>query len=202
MVARQLVHLVDDSAAMRATVAAILESDGMVVREHATAGSLLAESAVSDADCVLTDLRMPRVDGLELLIRLRKAGSGVPVIVMTGHGDVSLAVRAMKLGACDFIEKPFRPDTLLQAVRGAAHEAGTSPCSVRRALALERIARLTGRERQVFDRILCGRTHRETGDELGISPRTVEVFRSRIMAKTECATIQDLVRTGIEAGLG
>ncbi len=187
---------------MRATAAAVLEAAGFVVREHATAAGLLAEPALPQADGILTDLRMPRIDGLELLVRLRSAGSTVPVVVMTGHGEVSMAVRAMKLGACDFIEKPFPPETLIQAMRSAVREAGTPSNAARRALAAERLARLTDRERQVLERILAGRTHRETGEELGISPRTVEVFRARIMAKTQCETLQDLVRTGLEAGLG
>ena len=200
MGARPFVHLVDDSAVMRATAAAILEGGGFAVREHANAAGVLAQESLADAECVLTDLRMPRIDGFELLIRLREAGATVPVVVMTGHGDVSMAVRAMKLGACDFIEKPFLPDTLLRAVRSASRHAGPASGITRRAIAAERLARLTEREGQVLDRILQGRTHREIGEELGISPRTVEVFRSRVMAKTECGTVQDLVRVGLEAG--
>ncbi|MCJ2049192.1 response regulator [Methylobacterium sp. J-070] len=187
---------------MRATVTAILECSGFRVREYASAGELLSEGALPDADCVLTDLRMPGIDGLSLLTRLRAVGSAVPVIVVTGHGDVSLAVRAMKLGACDFIEKPFAPETLVEAVRAAVSEPRTLSREARRALARERFARLTQREGQVLDQVLLGLRHREIGDQLAISPRTVEVFRSRIMAKTECQTVQELVRVAIEAGRG
>lgn len=202
MDARPLVHLVEDSAAMRATIMAILECSGFRVREHANAGGLLSEGCLPDADCVLTDLRLPGIDGLSLLTRLRAVGSVVPVIVVTGHGDVALAVRAMKLGACDFIEKPFHPDALVQAVRAAVTDPITPSRKAHRALARERFARLTQREEQILDQVLLGLSHREIGDHLAISPRTVEVFRSRIMAKTECHTVQELVRVAIEAGRG
>ncbi|AWN53221.1 response regulator [Methylobacterium sp. 17Sr1-1] len=196
----QLVHLVDDSAAMRSLAADILSGAGFTVREHPAADSLLGDPALAEAGCVVTDFRMPRIDGLDLLSRLRAGGSLVPVILLTAHADVSTAVRAMKLGAFDFIEKPFAPRALVQAVRSAVRGSRSASPDVRHALASERLSRLTERERQVLARILLGLTHREIGDDLAISHRTVEVFRARIMAKTECASVQDLVRIALEAG--
>lgn len=197
-----LVQLVEDSAAMRATVACILRGDGFAVREHGSACGLLAHGALARTDCVLTDLRMPRIDGIELLTRLRAAGSTVPVVVMTGYGEVSMAVRAMKLGARDFIEKPFAPDTVLRAVRAAVRETETPCKATRQALANERLGRLTEREGEVLGWLLTGLSHREIGEGLSISPRTVEVFRSRIMAKAECRSVQELVRVALDAGRG
>lgn len=200
MPANRLVHIVDDSAALRAMTAAILDEAGIAVREHVSAAALLAAPYQIDGDCILTDIRMPRIDGLEFLTRLRGMGLTIPVIVVTGFGDVPTAVRAMKLGACDFIEKPFHPDMLLAALRRALCEAGPPRQSIDRAIVVEHIGRLTPRERQVMDLILVGRTHRQIGDALAISPRTVEIFRSRIMAKMECETVQALVRAAIQAG--
>lgn len=197
---KHLVHLVDDSASLRAMTAAILDEAGIAVKEHVSALSLLAAPADIDGDCIITDIRMPPIDGLEFLMRLRAAGATVPVIVLTGHGDVATAVRAMKLGACDFIEKPFHPTTLLAAVRAAINGRGGGARDVSPAVIAEQIGRLTPRERQVMALILIGRTHREIGEELTISPRTVEVFRARIMTKMDCRTVQDLVRAAMRAG--
>lgn len=200
MGARPLIHLVDDCASMRASTASLLEAASFAVREHANVGWILTEMAQLDGDCLLTDMRMPRIDGLELLTRLRAAGSTLPVVVMTGYADVTTAVRAMKLGAHDFIEKPFPPQDLLRAVRSAIRCRRAHGYDVKQAIIAERLGRLTSRERQVLDRVLLGRTHRDIGDELAISPRTVEVFRARIMTKMECETVQDLVRAALEAG--
>ncbi len=196
----QFLHVVEDCASMRAYTATILEDAGFLVRRHPDASSLLANPTSLDDSCILTDIRMPQIDGLELLTRIRTVGATIPVIVMTAHGDVATAVRAMKLGASDFIEKPFAPEALLRAVRAARYSRRLEQLSLARAITTERLARLTGRERQVLERVLRGRTHREIGHELAISPRTVEVFRSRLMAKMECETVQDLVRMAIEAG--
>lgn len=195
-----LVHIVDDSASLRAMTAAVLESAGLAVQEHASPASMLAAPARIDGDCIVTDIRMPRIDGIEFLTRLRAAGVTIPVIVLTGHGDVSTAVRVMKLGASDFLEKPYLPAELLSAIRGAIQGRRAAGTEIRRAVASEQIERLTRRERQVMDLIVAGRTHREIGNELSISPRTVEVFRARIMAKMECETVQDLVRAALLAG--
>jgi len=198
--AQFLVHIVDDSASLRAMTAAILDEAGFGVREHVSAAELLATPARIDGDCILTDIRMPRIDGLEFLSRLRALGLTIPVIVVTGHGDVPTAVRAMKLGACDFIEKPFHPETLLTALRKALCGTRSARPDIDETAVAEHIGRLTRRERQVMDLILIGRTHRQIADELAISPRTVEIFRSRLMAKMECGTVQALVRATLKAG--
>ncbi|MDN3575106.1 response regulator transcription factor [Methylobacterium longum] len=190
----------DDCASVRESTASLLESASLTVREHANAGRILSEMAQLDGDCILTDLRMPRIDGLELLTRLRAAGCNLPVVVMTGYGDVTTAVRAMKLGAQDFIEKPFPPQALLRAVRSAIRCRRANGYDVRQAIIAWRLDRLTSRERQVLDRVLLGRTNRDIGDELAISPRTVEVFRARLMKKMECETVQDLVHAALQAG--
>ena len=200
METKPLIHLVDDSASVRASTAILLKSASFAVREHADAREILAELAQLDGDCLLTDMRMPRIDGLELLTRLRAAGSTLPVVVMSGYGDVATAVRAMKLGAYDFIEKPFRSKALLRAVRSAVRCRRAYGYDVTQAITVERLGRLTSRERQVLARVLLGRTHRDIGEELAISHRTVEVFRARLMAKMECETVQDLVRAALEAG--
>jgi two-component system response regulator FixJ len=200
VIAPPLVDLFEGRAAVRATVTGILERSGFRVREHARAGRLLSHGASPDADCTLTGLHLPGIDGLDSLARFRTLCAAVPIIVLARHGDVSLAVLAMKLGACDCIETPIDPDALVQAVRAAVSGAGCPVGMAQRRQASKRLARLTPREDQVLEQVLLGRNHREIGDHLAISPRTVEVFRARIMTKTACHTIQDLVRVAIEAG--
>lgn len=198
MGAHQLVHVVEGCPSTRAMIASVLEGAGLCVRQYADSSSFLDVCSQLDEGCVLADIRLPRVDGIELMGRLHAAGARVPVVVMSGHGDVATAVRAMKRGAADILEMPLEAQTLLETVR-AALRAGSHPaCCDGAGSAL--IARLTARERQVLDQILTGRKHREIGLALGISPRTVEVFRSRVMAKMECDTIQDLMRAAMAVG--
>jgi len=194
----QLVHVVEGCLSTRAMIASVLEAAGLRVRQYADPGLLLDECGHLQGGCVLADVRLPRVDGIELMHRLHAAGARLPVVMMSGHGDVATAVRAMKLGAADIIEKPLEAEVLLETVR-AALRAGAAPAGSDGA-GSALIARLTARERQVLDHILTGHKHREIGLALGISPRTVEVFRSRVMAKMECDTIQDLMRAAMAAG--
>ncbi|MCF4129878.1 response regulator FixJ [Methylobacterium sp. SyP6R] len=200
-----LVHVVDDDPAMRDSLAFLLDTAGYAVRLYATGLELLdrlARFAAPVSGCVLTDIRMPGIDGLTLLRRLREAGNRLPVIVMTGHGDVPLAVEAMKRGARDFIEKPFDDEVLLRALRAALAPdppaAGSDPAVQD---FLRRVATLSERERQVLDRLVAGATSKEIGRALAISPRTVEIYRAKLMAKTQAATLQDLVRRAVLAGL-
>ena len=188
------VHVVDDDPAMRDSLRMLLEASGFVVRTFDSAGALLATNPGGIA-CVLTDVRMPDIDGLALLRRLRVQGSLVPVIVMTGQGDIAIAVQAMKAGAVDFLEKPFDDDALFEAIRRALEQserlrelAATSED------ATSRIATLTPREREVFDLLVSGLPNKAIANTLGASPRTIEVHRARVFEKLRANNLPDLVR--------
>lgn len=198
----ELVHVVDDDPAMRDSLAFLLETAGFAVRLYESGTALLERLATLVSGCVLTDIRMPGLDGLDLIRHLRETGNTVPVVVMTGHGDVPLAVEAMKRGACDFIEKPFDDGVLLRALRGALSQ-GRTPMAADPTVQdfLRRVETLSERERQVLDRLVAGATSKEIGRALDISPRTVEIYRAKLMAKTQAATLQDLVRRAVLAGL-
>lgn len=200
--ADSLVHVVDDDPAMRDSVGFLLDTAGFEVALYEAGSSLLETLAKPAAGCVLTDIRMPGIDGLELLRRLRAMGHALPVVMMTGHGDVPLAVEAMKLGACDFIEKPFNDDALIQALRSALERggaAGSVDPTVRDFV--RRVGTLSERERQVLDHLVAGGTSKEIGRTLDISPRTVEIYRAKLMAKTQAESLQELVRWSVLAGL-
>ncbi|MGH1590355.1 response regulator FixJ [Methylobacterium phyllosphaerae] len=197
-----LVHVVDDDPAMRDSVGFLLGTDGFAVELYEAGADLLDRLGKPASGCVLTDIRMPGIDGLELLRRLRAAGHTIPVVMMTGHGDVPLAVAAMKLGACDFIEKPFDDEALLQAVHSALERGG--PVEVADPDLQEfvrRVGTLSERERQVLDQLVAGGTSKEIGRALAISPRTVEIYRAKLMAKTQVANLQELVRSAVLAGI-
>ena len=200
--ASELVHVVDDDAAMRDSVAFLLGTEGFEVRLYEAGADLLGRLPKPAGGAVLTDIRMPGIDGLELLRRLRAAGQSLPVVMMTGHGDVPLAVEAMKLGACDFIEKPFDDEALLQALRSAL-ERGRPAEATDPSLQefVRRVATLSARERQVLDHLVAGGTSKEIGRALDISPRTVEIYRAKLMAKTQAENLQELVRWAVLAGM-
>jgi two-component system, LuxR family, response regulator FixJ len=188
------IHVVDDDPAMRHSLALLLGVFGHRVLEHTGAATLL-DAPGHVGGCIVTDLRMPDIDGLEMLARLRAAGSLVPVVMMTGEGDISTAVRAMKLGACDVLEKPFAAALLLDAVRAAlAVESGAPPANDDDAAFAARVSRLTGRERDVLHLVLRGLTNKEIGQALEISHRTVEIHRAKVMTKTGSECVQTLVR--------
>lgn len=200
--ASELVHVVDDDAAMRDSVAFLLGTEGFEVRLYEAGTDLLDRLPKPAGGAVLTDIRMPGIDGLELLRRLRLAGQTLPVVMMTGHGDVPLAVEAMKLGACDFIEKPFDDEALIQALRSALERGGSAEAAdptLREFV--RRVGTLSERERQVLDRLVAGGTSKEIGRALDISPRTVEIYRAKLMAKTQAGNLQELVRWAVLAGL-
>jgi two-component system response regulator FixJ len=202
MSASGVVHVVDDDAAMRESLCMLLESSGFVVRAFDSAAAFLA-CGPGGSGCLLTDVRMPDIDGLELLLRLRAQGIGLPVIVMTGQGDVAIAVRAMKAGAVDFLEKPFADTSLLEAI-GRALEIGERQREVAAtsAEAASRIATLTPREREVFDLLVTGLPNKAIANTLGSSPRTVEVQRARVFDKLKARSLPDLVRLLLAAGSG
>jgi len=152
--------------------------------------------------CVVTDIRMPQMDGMELLRRIKSSGPNLQVIVMTGHGDISLAVEAMKLGAADFIEKPFEDEKLLTMINAALNNAEASSRRDGKALEIVELMRsLTARERDVLDGLVAGRSNKDIGRDLDISPRTVEIYRANLMKKMQATSLSELVRIAIKAGL-
>jgi two-component system response regulator FixJ len=191
-----VVHVVDDDEAVRGSLRFLLEAAGFAVRTHATAEAFLrAVEAEEPIGCVLTDLRMPGLGGLELQAQLLADRRRIPVIVITGHGDVPSAVRAMKEGALDFLEKPFDDEQLLATVCRAL-EAGRAmqAASQAAAAAASRLATLTRREREVLEGMVAGQASKTIARDLGASPRTIEVHRIRVMEKLQVRSLPELVR--------
>ena len=193
-----LICLVDDDAAVLDSLAVMFEAEGFEVRTF-TGGPELLKELPEQAACIVSDLRMPGMDGLELLQRLTRGPLRPPVVMITGHGDVPMAVRAMQLGAVDFIEKPFDPAQLVRSIRHAvarppAPDDGGSGSEAR-------LASLTGREREVFEQLLTGRSNKQIARALDISPRTVEIHRARVMEKMAAGSLAELVRRGVALGV-
>jgi two-component system response regulator FixJ len=194
------VHVIDDDDAVRDSLGALLESDGLVAHLHASAAEFLEGLAAIDGGCVVTDIRMPRMTGLELLRELRARGVDLPVIVLTGQADVAMAVEALKGGAADFIEKPFDEEVILNAIRKALTQlAEATATNSQRAEAAERLSGLTGREREVLSGLVAGQSNKEIAIDLGISPRTVEVYRANIMGKARASSLSEVVRLSLQA---
>ena len=196
-----LVHVVDDDAAMRKSLAFLLEINDFEVRLYPSALELLAALPL-ERGCILTDIRMPGMTGLELVRRLKAEQCDCPVIAMTGHGDVALAVEAMKAGVVDFIEKPFADAALVEAIR-AALAASASPSVPRdaRQAAAARLEALSPRERDVLVGVIEGKLNKVIAYELEISPRTVELYRANLMTKTGARNMAELMRLALSAGL-
>jgi len=196
------IYLVDDDSAVRDSLSVLLEVEGFRVRAFESAEAFLAAWTPALRGGLLLDVRMPGMDGLELLERLRALGAGLPVVVMTGHGDVPLAVRAMKAGALDFVEKPLAGGELLEAVRTLlAHDAERESRRREEGAVQERLAALTPREREVLEKLVAGQPNKVIAYELGISARTVEVHRGRVMEKTGARSLSHLVRMALQAGI-
>lgn len=196
------VFVVDDDDAVRESLEFSLKLAGHRVESFASAVAFLETDASSRRGCLITDIRMPEMDGIELQEKLKNRGSSLSVIVITGHGDVPLAVRAMKAGAGDFLEKPFARDALLTAVQRALEKNSSIALGNAEGENIRnRISRLTPREREVFDRVVAGKQSKVIAHELGSSPRTVEIQRARMMKKLEATNLQDLVRMAIAAGV-
>ncbi|MBX3577607.1 MAG: response regulator [Rhizobiaceae bacterium] len=195
-----VVHIVDDEEAVRKSLAFLLTVEGFAVRLHESATAFLALAPEIRRGCLVTDLRMPDIDGVELLRRLRDMGIRMPAIVMTGHGDVPMAVAAMKAGAIDFIEKPFEDQVIIDSIRRAveliADDGGADTQALGRKLAM-----LTEREREVLSGIVAGLPNKTIAYDLDISPRTVEVHRANIMSKMEARNLAELVRMAITLGI-
>jgi len=194
--------IVDDDADVRDSLKALLESAGYRVKDFESAKGVLAEPNLSATSCLIADIRMPDMDGLALQEELVKRRAGIPVIIVTGHADVPLAVRAMKAGAVDFIEKPFDDELLLESVRRAL-AVGTQSKSQASLIqtAESRIAQLTARERQVLEQLVAGHANKVIAYELDISPRTVEIHRAHLMEKMQARSLSDLVRLALAAGI-
>jgi two-component system response regulator FixJ len=196
----QTVHVIDDDDAVRDSLTFLLASAGFAVTAHASASAFLEVFPGLDPAVVVTDVRMPGVSGMELLKHLAGRNPSIPAIVVTGHGDVPLAVEAMKLGAIDFIEKPFSDDTIVAAVRAALERRGAGGASdVAKAEIRARLAALSARERQVLDGLVAGQANKVIAHELGISPRTVEVYRANVMTKMQAGSLSELVRMSLTA---
>lgn len=197
-----VVHIVDDEEPVRKSLAFLLTMTGFTVRVHESASSFLAAAKTIGKACLITDLRMPDMSGVELLEKLKETGTSIPAVVITGHGDVPMAVAAMKAGAADFIEKPFEDEALVEAIKRAASRLEASPAPLEDTATLRaRLDSLSERERQVLSAVVAGLPNKTIGFDLGISPRTVEVHRANIMSKMQARNLPELVRMSIAMGL-
>jgi two-component system response regulator FixJ len=198
MVANPVVHIVDDDEAVRRSLAFMLSSAGLAVRLYDSAGAFLDGLDNLQCGCLITDVRMPEMTGIELLHRIKERAPCLPAIVITGHGDVPLAVEAMKAGAIDFIEKPFNEEAILDAVKTALEQSGEGEDGDLAAVTA-RVASLSERERQVLEGLMAGHANKVIAATLGISPRTVEVYRANLMAKMQAKNLSELIRMAILA---
>jgi two-component system response regulator FixJ len=194
----EIVHVVDDDADVRQSLAFLLSTVGLAVRVHPSATAFLEVLPEVQDGCIVTDVRMPGIDGIELQRRLKARGVTLPVIVMTGHGDIALAVEAMKAGAMDFIEKPFDDEVLIAAIRAAlSRRAGDRERNARIGEVRERLKLLSERERQVLDGLVAGKPNKIIAHDLGISARTVEIYRANVMTKMQADSLSALVRMAL-----
>jgi len=197
-----IVHVIDDDEALRESLAFLLRTANIEVRTYPSAVAFLDALPDARASCVITDVRMPGMSGIDLLRRLQELKIGVPVIVITGHGDVPLAVEAMKIGALDFLEKPFDDEVLLTSVRSAlSRQDGDTKRHTERAEIENKLAALSNRERDVLGGLVAGRANKQIAYDLGISPRTVEIYRANLMNKMQAGSLSDLVRMALIVGM-
>lgn len=195
----KVVHVVDDDAAIRDSLSFLLDAAGFTARSYEGAPQLLARIGELEPGCIVTDVRMPGMSGLALIARLKELGVAHPVIVLTGHADVALAIEAMKAGVLDFLEKPFDDEALLSAVRNAlAVGEGEFGRRAEQAEVERRVASLTDREREVFEAIVAGDSNKAAAIRLGISPRTVEIYRANVMEKMGAKSLSELVRLALQ----
>lgn len=196
-----VVHLIDDDEAVRQSISFVLDVNDLPVRAYASPLAFLDIVDAVKTGCIVTDMRMPEMSGLDLVSRLRDRGIGLPVVVITGHGDVAMAVEAMRAGVIDFLEKPFDDQALLAAVRNALDtQAKASRHTADRERFTRMYASLSPREREVLNGVIAGKMNKVIAYELGISPRTVEVYRANVMSKTQAHNLSELVRMAVLAG--
>ena len=197
-----LVYVVDDDAAMRESLEFLLDAAGYSVTTFDSAADFLQQLPRLTFGCIVSDIRMPGIDGMELLRDVKAGRAEMPIIIMTGHGDIPLAVEAIKLGALDFLEKPFEDERMIGAIR-TAFERGKAAAKddVVASDVAARIASLSQRERQVMDGIVAGLSNKQMARDYDISPRTIEVYRANVMTKMQARSLSELVRTALRAGL-
>jgi two-component system, LuxR family, response regulator FixJ len=196
--AQPVVHIVDDDGGLRESLAFLLRSAALEVRSFESAKAFLDELPHAVPGCVITDVRMPDMSGIELLRRLKELKISVPVVVITGHGDIALAVEAMKMGAADFFEKPFDDDLLVASVRAALRQReDQTKRGAERAEIEHRISSLSPREKDVLAGLIEGRANKQIAFDLGISPRTVEIYRANLMNKMQADSLSGLVRMAL-----
>jgi two-component system response regulator FixJ len=196
------VHVIDDDDASRQSLAFLLQTADIEVETYPSAAAFLDRLAGVGASCIITDVRMPGMSGIDLLRRLKDLKVDAPVIVITGHGDIALAVEAMKIGAADFLEKPFDDGVLLASVRSALRQHGADEKRhAERAEIENRLGALSNRERDVLTGLVAGRANKQIAYELGISPRTVEIYRANLMNKMQAGSLSDLVRMALVVGM-
>jgi two-component system response regulator FixJ len=202
MPADLIVYIVDDDDAVRDSLSVLLESKAYIVRSFGSAPEFLAAAPSLPVGCLIADIRMPEMDGLELQQRLIERSLHFPMIVITGHGDVPLAVRAMKAGAIDFIEKPFASEAILDSLAAAVVRlATTHKQDPMRVAAAAKLALLSPREREVLEGLLAGLPNKSIAYDLAISPRTVEIHRARVMDKMGARSLTELIRLTLAAGV-
>jgi two-component system response regulator FixJ len=196
------VYLIDDDVAMRDSLSFLLQTCGRRVESFESPSAFLQAAVNFQTGCVITDVRMPEMSGMQLVRKLKDLGVRLPIIMITGHADVPIAVEAMKAGVVDFIEKPFSDDVIIAAVDNAvALTAEQVDSDESRQAMLRLISTLTERERQVFERVVTGESNNVVAQSLGISPRTVDIYRANVMTKLRASNLPDLVRMAIVAGL-
>ena len=197
-----IVHVIDDDDALRDSLSFLLSTAGIDAKTYDSAAAFLQTQPAVQSGCVVTDVRMAGMSGIDLLRKLKTLAPALPVIVMTGHGDVPLAVEAMKLGAFDFIEKPFDDDTMLSSIRNALGQLRKDEQKdADRANIQSKLESLSARERQVLDGLVAGHANKVMAFDLGISPRTVEIYRANVMTKMGAGSLSDLVRMALTAGV-
>jgi len=196
------VYVIDDDAAMRDSLNFLLDAANFEVALFESATNFLEVLPRLDFGCVISDIRMPGIDGIELLRQMKLLDSRFPIVIITGHGDVPLAVEAMKLGAVDFLEKPFEDDRLIGIIEAAIRQ--NEPAAKDEAVTQDiaaRIESLSPRERQVMDGLIAGRSNKMIARNYDISPRTIEVYRANVMTKMQAGSLSELVRLAMRAGL-
>lgn len=197
-----IIYVVDDDDAVRQSLEFLLSTAGIKSRGFESGKAFLEALPQINAGCVITDVRMPEITGIELLKHVQQHKPDLPVIVITGHGDISLAVEAMKIGAVDFLEKPFEDDVLIAAVKSALSDvADNGKRKAELGEINEKLAALSNRERQVLEGLVAGQPNKTIAFDLGISPRTVEIYRANLMTKMAANSLSDLVRMSMLAGL-